>query len=34
MAKLYIDVIKKEKADGTYQRYELKKDYKWGQNKD
>lgn len=30
MAKLYLKVIEKEKADGTYRRYNLKASRKWG----
>ncbi len=30
MAKLFVDVIKKEKKDGTYQRYDVGNKVKWG----
>ncbi len=30
MAKLYLKVMKREKADGTYQRYDLSRKTKWG----
>jgi len=30
MAKLYVDVIKREKADGTYKRYDIANKEKWG----
>lgn len=30
MAKLYLKVMKREKADGTYQRYDLSRKAKWG----
>lgn len=33
MAKLYMDVIEKEKADGTFSRVRLNRRQKWGQNK-
>lgn len=32
MAKLYVDVIAKEKADGTYRRVRLNRQNKWGRN--
>ena len=30
MAKLYLQVIKREKADGTFERYDLTEKRKWG----
>ncbi len=30
MAKLYVDVMKKEKADGTYLRQRINREHKWG----
>ena len=32
MAKLYLNVIKKEKEDGTFQRYDLSQKTKWGES--